>query len=134
MALPNRLNILVVEDDPSIRELIAMSLRDAGHHVIERTALNVKDSVDELTVSLVVVDCNLPDTGASRAQIRRLRARFPLASFIAISGYFPAHAAGHPQLADMLGADGMLGKPFTSDALAALVTALTARQTQQPQR
>ncbi|WP_167313378.1 response regulator [Ralstonia insidiosa] len=135
MALPNRLNILVVEDDPSIRELIAMSLRDAGHHVIERTALNVEDSVDRRAVSLVVVDCNLPGKAASRAQIGRLRAQFPLASFIAISGYFPAHAAGHLQLADMLGADGVLGKPFTSDALAALVAALvTVRQAQQPQR
>lgn len=135
VAQPNQLNILVIEDDPSIRELIAMSLRDAGHQVIERATLNVKESIDELAVSLVIVDCNLPGMAASRAHITRLRAQFPFASLIAISGYFPAHAAGHPQLTDRLGADGMLGKPFTSDALAALVAALvTARQAQQPRR
>ena len=90
-----------------------MSLRDAGHHVIERTALNVKDSVDGRAVSLVVVDCNLPGKAASRAQIGRLRAQFPFASFIAISRLLSSpNAAGHLQLADMLGADGVLGKPF----------------------
>jgi DNA-binding response OmpR family regulator len=122
---PEYLDILVIEDDPSIRELVTLSLRDAGHRVIESSARHALALPQTAPVSLIVVDCNTPKPASARTVIHRLRSRYPLAVVVAISGYFAAHATCDAELASALGADCTMGKPFRCEELVALVQRLS---------
>lgn len=53
--------ILVVEDSPSMRSLIAMTLSDAGHEVIKaEDGVAAEKTADENDVDMVVTDINMP--------------------------------------------------------------------------
>jgi DNA-binding response OmpR family regulator len=123
---PRNLDVLVIEDDPAIRELIALSLCDAGHRVIEAGAREATAPQQMADIAAIVLDCNSPKAESARATIRCLRSRFPSAAIIVISGYFSAHVTCHAEIASTLGADCALGKPFTCEELLALVERLTA--------
>jgi len=124
------LDILIIEDDPSIRELVSLSLLEAGHRVIESSAIQAMELAENIRFSLVVLDCNSPKPASARSMIQRLRLRYPSAIIVAISGYFPPHATRDAQLASALGADCTLGKPFRCEELVALVQRLAGSITQ----
>ncbi|WP_175148309.1 response regulator [Paraburkholderia ultramafica] len=117
---------MIIEEDPSIRELVSLFLRDAGHRVIESSAREAVELPRTLDISVIVLDCNSPKAASAQTTIRRLRLRFPSAAVIVISGYFPAHATCHAEFASTLGAQGTLGKPFACQELIALVKTLSA--------
>jgi two-component system chemotaxis response regulator CheY len=53
--------IMIVDDAPSVRQVVGMSLRGAGYEVVE--ASNGKDAVDKLDgrkLDLVICDLNMP--------------------------------------------------------------------------
>ncbi len=114
--------LLLVEDDPLVRETVAAMLEDEGFEVVEAcnaaAALTlVKDGLD---VPLIVTDVDL-GTGPSGAELadmlRRLR---PELRIIFITGRMSS-------LADR-GADdreAILPKPFASEALSRLVRRMT---------
>ncbi|MDI3339875.1 MAG: response regulator [Sphaerobacter sp.] len=104
-------SILVVEDDPSIAELIAWALDDAGFAV--RSAASVAEALrlcDQATPDLVVVDFLLPD-GLGSDLICALRQRC-LARVRAVV------ISAHPRAAELarsIDADACLRKPFDLD-------------------
>jgi len=79
--------ILVVDDEPPIRQLVARILERKGHRVIQAgdsvSALAVTDVVDLLIVDFVLPDMNGRDL---TAKLRETRATLPV---ILMSGYLP---------------------------------------------
>ena len=80
--------ILVVDDEPSIRQLIARILERQGHRVIicgdAVAALAVEDPID-----LLIVDYVLPNVNG-RELTEKFRERQPALPVILMSGYLPS--------------------------------------------
>jgi DNA-binding response OmpR family regulator len=112
-----RHSVLVVDDEPSIRELLKLHLANAGYDVrLAEDAIVAERSLREAPPDLVVVDVAMPYRDglefvaslSGDAELRRLPVIF-------ITGY-----EGLASGARVLGA-GCLQKPFEVDALLDLV-------------
>jgi len=111
--------ILVVDDDPEIRDLLQDCLRAAGHELI--FAANGKDAVDLCAahpVELVITDLIMPEKEGLET-IQELRARWPDLKIIAISGAPTDWKV--LEVARKLGAHQTLAKPFLPDEILAVV-------------
>jgi len=122
--------ILVVEDEPSIQELIAASLRHAGHRVLcADSAEQAAHRVAETLPDVVLLDWMLP--GMSGIQYaRRLRsvARTRDLPIIMLT----ARGEEHDKIAGLeAGADDYLSKPFSPRELLARIKAVLRRRAPQ---
>ncbi|HUE89820.1 MAG TPA: ATP-binding protein [Vicinamibacterales bacterium] len=109
--------VLVVEDDPGVRELVARTLRQNGYHVtVASSAEEASDYFDQPDVSLdlVLVDVILP--GQSGPMLLEQFERFAI-PVIFMSGY----SAAHVQNRGRLGSFPLLTKPFSSAQLVSAV-------------
>lgn len=124
--IPAMAHILVVDDDPDIRELVTLKLQAAGHSIVgadsaeaAREVLGVDDSVE-----LAVVDHMMP--GMSGVDlIRLLRSEGSTLRMLMLTA--------RSQERDLergfdAGADDYLTKPFSPRELAARVSALLGRR------
>jgi len=115
--------VLIVDDEPNIREVVGLYLRRDGHDVVSAT-----DGEEALAVfreskpDLVVLDLMLPKIGGLEV-CRRMRAerRVPLIMLTA-RGEEEERVVGLS-----LGADDYIVKPFSPRELAARVTAVLRR-------
>jgi putative two-component system response regulator len=114
--------VLVIDDEPIIRELIAEILADAGHDVA--AAASAEEGLLRLgdrEVSIVVSDIVMPGlTGLEL--LEEVRARRPSLPVVLVTG-----AGTHAMLSDALarGASGLVMKPFSHAELqGAVATAL----------
>ncbi len=123
--------VLVVEDEPAVRDLVRQALERAGHRV-----LAAADGLDALTVArahagpidVVVSDVVMPRMSGREMAAELLRAR-PELRFLFISGY--PDDAGDPR--DFVGAAGdFLAKPFSPPLLVERVQALLGARTRPP--
>ncbi len=108
---PAPLSILLVDDDPTVRDIVAGLLRGWGHRVIvaanANEALVVLDGPEALDLMLsdVVMPPGMDGTELAR-QAARMRPGLP----VLLASGFAAHAVGNPAA---LGPDvGMIAKPF----------------------
>lgn len=120
-------SVLVVDDEPSIRELLRHILERDGHLVTE--AENGRKAVRALRdggVDLVITDIIMPEQEGMEtiAEIRRLR---PEVKIIAISGGGLRLSMDFLPMAERLGADLTIEKPFKPASIAAAVAELLAR-------
>src|SRR5688500_10683346 len=81
-------SVLVVEDEPAVRRLVAAVLRAAGHQVLQAAAVSEALAVLEdlgSTVDLVISDLGLPDGSGGRVMLlcRQLR---PQATVLFMTG------------------------------------------------
>ena len=69
--------IVVVEDDPSVAELVTLYLRNADFIVAHaRTAAEARAKFDEEKPALVILDLGLPDAnGLDLLRVRRISKR-----------------------------------------------------------
>jgi len=107
-------SILLVEDDPAQRGLVADVLRDAGFHVA--TADGVAAALPLLaagSLQLVLSDFRLAD-GDGLGLLREVRQRRPELSFVLVTAY---GSIEHAVEALRAGADDYLAKPFQRQAL-----------------
>ncbi len=106
-----RETILLVEDEPAVRQLFAHALARAGYKVLEarngQEALKVFDQHGD-TIDLLLTDMRMPYMGGGELA-HHLRARRLSLKLICISGY-PG------SMDEDLAAD-FLSKPFSRDAL-----------------
>jgi PAS domain S-box-containing protein len=121
---PNTRRVLVVEDEPSVRSLIANVL--LGAHYLVAVARDGEEALGRVEsepepFDLVVADLVMPRMGGV-ALARRLRARDHHPPLLFISGYSP-HGAGE---LEALG--GLLLKPFTPTQLLEAVRETLAAQ------
>ncbi|WP_342345488.1 ligand-binding sensor domain-containing protein [Pseudoxanthomonas helianthi] len=120
--VPHReLDLLLVEDDPTVAEVIAGLLRARGHrvqHVAHGLAALAEVAVQRF--DLAVLDLDLPGLDGL-ALARQLRAQGFAAPLLAVT----ARADGEAEpLAREAGFDGFLRKPVTGDMLAEAIGAL----------
>lgn len=117
-----RETILLVEDEPAVRQLFMLALTRAGYRVFEarngQEALKLFDQHGD-SIDLLLTDLRMPYMGGAELA-QHLRARRKTLKLIAISGY----AGGTEQ---ELKAD-FLAKPFSRDDLLAKVREVLDRR------
>ena len=111
--------ILVVEDEPTVRQFSVEALRELGYQVIEAegaaAALRLLDAHPEIV--LMFTDVVMPDINGARLA-EEARRRRPDLKILFTTGY-TRNAVVHNGVLDP-GVE-MLGKPFSLDALAAKI-------------
>jgi len=122
--------ILIVEDEPAIRELIAVNLRHAGYTVSEaETAEAARIQLDAALPDLVLLDWMLPgQSGVEFARKLRAEARTAKLPIVMLTA--------RAQEGDMLqgfdvGADDYVTKPFSPRELVARIKAVLRRRAPQ---
>jgi two-component system cell cycle sensor histidine kinase/response regulator CckA len=105
-----RETILLVEDEPAVRQLFATALTRAGYHVHEarngEEAVKLFDQYGE-SIDLLLTDMRMPYMGGAELATQ-LRERNKSLKLICISGY--------PGSADEIASD-FLAKPFSRDEM-----------------
>lgn len=104
--------VLVIEDDPIMRELLAEWLLAAGYRV--GVAAEGEAGLADARVhrpALVVTDINMPGIGGA-AVISEVGRLHPAVPVIAISAHFRSNRWFTPEAAMALGAVRTLAKPF----------------------
>ncbi|MEZ5485075.1 MAG: sigma-54 dependent transcriptional regulator [Lysobacteraceae bacterium] len=114
MGAPHQHHLLLVEDDPTQRELVRKALHQAGYRVSEANGLDAATQLlDDDTLSLVVSDFKLAD-GDGLQVLAEVRRRRPELSFVLVTAY---GSIEHAVTAIQAGADDYLAKPFERQAL-----------------
>ena len=118
---PQRETILLVEDEPAVRQLFAQALSRAGYRVHEarngQEALKVFEQHGD-TVDLLLTDMRMPFMGGGE-RARQLRTRRGGLKLLCISGY----AGGN----ELEFSDDFLAKPFSREQLLAKVREILDR-------
>ncbi len=106
-----RETILLVEDEPAVRQLFAQALARAGYRVFEarngQEAMKLFDQYGD-TIDLLLTDLRMPYMGGVEL-VQHLRARRQTLKLICVSGY---PAAGDSELTS-----DFLSKPFSREDL-----------------
>jgi two-component system OmpR family response regulator len=121
---PLEARLLVVEDEPTILELLSGSLRFAGFEVL--TAASGREALRAAAASrpdLILLDVMLPD-GDGFDVIRAMRAGGPRVPVI----FLTARGHVHDRVAGLtLGGDDYITKPFSLDEVLARIRAVLRR-------
>lgn len=116
--------VLVVEDDPGVRELIESVLLEEGHHVVSTLeGESAFARVVEQQFDMVITDIFMPRMDGLEfiMELSRL-ARRPRVLAISGGGAYGTH--DYLPIARHLGADATLVKPFRTRELVALVQSI----------
>ena len=119
--------ILIVEDEPAIRELLALNLRHAGFEPLQAAdAASARRQIDAALPDLVLLDWMLPDqSGIDLARALRADSRTREMPIIMLT----ARSAESDKLGGFdAGADDYVTKPFSPRELVARVRALLRRR------
>jgi CheY-like chemotaxis protein len=117
----NGKGVLVMDDDPSMHELLSLWLNDAGYDVLDSDMLIEPYAEHAELVWVIIADLNAPKI-AMAGTLEELHARFPGAYIIAISGYFQPGPGTGLEMAKQLGVSRVLAKPFSHDQLMSAVS------------
>jgi CheY-like chemotaxis protein len=114
--------VLVIDDEDMVRLVLRQFLERQSMAVIE-----AEDGEEGLrllranAVDLVICDLIMPRADGI-GTIMHIRRSMPAMKIIAISGGGRSHAMELLKVAEQMGADHVLGKPFTRDQLLAVVS------------
>ena len=116
--------ILVIEDDPILRDLMAEWLMAAGYDVglAAEGGAGIRDARAHRP-ALVVTDINMPGVGGA-AVIAEIARIYPEVPIIAISAHFRSDCGLPAEEATALGATRTLAKPFRRKDMVGAVTEL----------
>ncbi|MFE4754945.1 response regulator transcription factor [Streptomyces mirabilis] len=130
-------NLLVVDDEPTVRELLCAALRHAGFSVVSAaTGQEALDRAREVSPDLVLLDVMLPDLDGFEV-IRRLRERHrpaaaPRSAHIPVV-FLTARDATQDKIEGLvLGGDDYVTKPFDLQELIARIRAVLRRTSDDP--
>lgn len=119
--------ILVVDDDPSLRALVAATLEMEGHSVVTAPDGSVALSFfEEAQPAMILLDKAMPGMDGPRFA-RELRTRGFHTPIVVISG-----SEGGPRFAQEIHAEGFIAKPFKLPQLVSTVEDLMARYQSNP--
>lgn len=120
-------NILVIEDDPILREALTDWLEAAGYGVNSAVDGTAGLAAVKLALpALVITDIHLPGTNGATV-ISELKQRYPQVAIIAISGLFNSGHGVDAEAAIALGAARALTKPFKRAELLRALAELLGR-------
>ena len=131
---PRPLHVLVVDDEPMVREFVAEGLRSDGHLV--ETARNGRDGLERFEggrFDLVVTDRGMPEMNGDQlaSEIKRVSAQTPI---ILLTGFGDLMSATQERPANV---DAVVGKPVRVTelwrAVAELVTAEPPAMAHEPE-
>ena len=110
--------VLVVEDDRAIREMCTVILEGENYTVFKadngKEATKVLD--EESDIDLIITDIIMPEKEGIQF-IREVKRTYPDIKILAISGGGAIDAKQYLELAQNLGADSILEKPFDDQDL-----------------
>ncbi len=115
--------VLVVDDEPSIRKLVNLSLTKAGYEVVEaqdgEQAIKVLNSDDNpLMVDTILCDIRMPKVNGIEA-IAYFRAQYPTVPIVVMTGYPDVDLAVSLMRQGVLD---FLVKPVSKDDLLTVIT------------
>ena len=116
--------IIVIEDEPAIRRLVSRILSRSGHEI--REAGNGRDGVQlhrSDPADLVITDLFMPEQDGIET-IQQIREFAPATPILAMSGGGARGGTDCLADAELLGAQGVLSKPFSPDDLERAVATL----------
>ena len=118
-------SILVVDDEPGIRDLLSMMLEVAGHSVVTaEDGLQAPKVLASTPVDIVITDLLMPERDGLEF-ITEVRKKYPNLKIIAMSGGGHIARDSYLRIAKNFGAHLLLEKPFTqAGVLAAVETVL----------
>jgi CheY-like chemotaxis protein len=119
----NGQEILVIDDDPLMRDLITDWLEGAGYRVLKATDCSAACTALERGPALVVSDMWMPGP-CGAAAIAFLKEKCPEMRLIAVSGHFGSGQGTTPQDALDAGAARALAKPVKRAELLSAVAEL----------
>ncbi|MEW5756508.1 MAG: response regulator [Pseudomonadota bacterium] len=112
--------ILAVDDSASMRQMVAFTLKSAGHEVVEAiNGQNALEAAKKQAFNLVVTDVNMPvmDGISLTKQLRAL----PNYKFVPILILTTESGTDRKQEGKTAGATGWLVKPFNPEQLLATI-------------
>lgn len=114
--------IMTVDDSASVRQMVSLTLKDAGYSVIE--ACDGKDALAKLSgpVDMIVTDLNMPNMDGIEF-IRNVRAKAQY-KFVPIVMLTTESQADKKEQGKAAGATGWIVKPFKPDQLLAVAKKL----------
>jgi CheY-like chemotaxis protein len=120
----NDVTVLVLEDEPLVRELLADTLRTRGYTVCEAaTAHEAERLMEELErLDVLVADVLLPRSSGFEVALR-LRAGRPSAGLVFVTGWMPDDVSVPPEIAEPYA---VLRKPLGAQTLLDAVAAASA--------
>jgi DNA-binding response OmpR family regulator len=119
--------VLVIDDDPALRDILRRTLERDGHRVV--TAREGEEGLRAFRSApcdIVVTDLFMPGKDGIET-IQELRMEYPAARIIAMSGGASTKDMGPLMDARLLGADIALPKPFSMASLSRAVKTLLHR-------
>jgi signal transduction histidine kinase len=117
------LRVLVVDDDPAVREVLSRVLRRAGHSVIGvASAEEALDRFAPLQYDLLFTDLSLAGMDGATL-LQQVRARDPRIAAVIVTGWGKLEAGQH----QMLGAAAVLTKPFNVSQVLQIVGEISQR-------
>jgi two-component system response regulator MprA len=120
------LRVLVVEDEPAIRDTVSTALRRAGHQAVAVSSAKARgEALQTGRFDAIVTDALIPARNCLELLevLQAGRSRVPV---LAISGGGYG-AAGTLPIVKLLGAQATLSKPFVPSELVAAVEAIVER-------
>src|SRR4051812_38332208 len=113
--------ILVADDDPAIRRTLQIGLGKAGYEVLEaRDGVEATQLWRDGGANLVIVDIYMPRKGGLQV-LRELKSHSPSIPVIAMTNGGRSKNLNPLSYSEILGATRTIAKPFTLDAMLALV-------------
>ena len=106
-------SILIVDDEPGIRELLSMILEAAGHSVIAaEDGIEAPKVMASREINVVITDLLMPERDGLEF-ITEIRAKYPKVKIIEMSGGGHIARDSYLRIARNFGAHIILEKPFT---------------------
>lgn len=118
-------SILIVDDEPGIRELLAIMLESYGHSVVTaEDGIQAPKVMASRPIDVVITDLLMPERDGLEF-ITELRKKYPKVKIIAMSGGGHIARDSYLRIAKTFGAHFLLEKPFNqADVLGAVDTVL----------
>ena len=120
MATPSKYRILVVDDEPSVRDIVAELLRSAGYEVVTaQDGFGALLQLRKMVPDLIVSDLNMPHMSGYEL-LSVIRRRFPQILSLAMSADYMGNEVPSGVIADSFFSQGQ-GLNIRMEAVAALI-------------
>jgi CheY-like chemotaxis protein len=119
-------SILVVDDEPDIRDLLGRMLKASGHEVVcVGNGLEAAKAMTQQPIDVVLTDLLMPDKDGIEL-ITELKRKYPAVRIVAMSGGGHVPRGQYLHLAKGLGAHALLAKPFERQELLDVIESVQA--------
>lgn len=116
--------VLIIDDDTDIRELWASFLEDGGYEIsLAASGADGLRIIDERPIDIVVTDVLMPDKDGIETLLE-IKQRQPRAKVLVVSGGGISSNTAMLDVADAMGADGVLQKPVEMDKFCSTIAGL----------